>query len=234
VIIGGVLFGAFAGYMYWFPKAFGFVLDERLGKASFWCWLIGFYMAFMPLYALGLMGATRRMQHYAEKEWQPLMLVAMGGALFIVAGIALMGVQLFVSIRDRAQRRDLTGDPWNGRTLEWSTSSPPPAWNFTTLPQVEGVDAYWGMKRAGQRTAGEMPDEPIHLPRSSAVGVTIAFFATFGGFALVWHIWWLAVIGFIGVLVAALFHGWIVDREVAVPPEEIALYERERLGRSPP
>ena len=106
VIIGGVLFGAFAGYIYWFPKAFGFTLHEGLGKAAFWCWLVGFYLAFMPLYALGLMGATRRMQHYHETGWQPLMLVAMAGALVILAGIALTGLQLYRQHpRPRRERR---------------------------------------------------------------------------------------------------------------------------------
>src|SRR6202041_27870 len=143
VIIGGVLFGAMAGYTYWFPKAFGFTLDERLGKASFGCWFIGFYLAFMPLYALGLMGATRRMQHYADPHWQPFMLVALAGAVLIFCGIALTVVQLVISIRNRHQNLDTTGDPWNGRTLEWSIPSPPPAWNFAILPQVEERDAFW-------------------------------------------------------------------------------------------
>jgi len=228
VIIGGVLFGAFAGYMYWFPKAFGFTLHEGLGKATFWCWLVGFYLAFMPLYALGLMGATRRMQHYAETEWRPMMLVAMAGALVILAGIALLVLQLFVSIRDRAKRRDTTGDPWNGRTLEWSIPSPPPPWNFSVLPQVQGVDAYWNMKQAGQLAARQAPYETIHVPRNSAVGVALAFFTSIGGFALVWHIWWLAIVCFVGLLVAALSHGWIIDREMAISPEQLAALDRER------
>src|SRR6204780_347183 len=134
VVIGGVVFGVMAGITYWFPKAFGFTLNERLGKAVFWCWFIGFYLAFMPLYVLGLMGATRRMQHYSNMNWQPLMMIALAGALLILLGIALTGVQLAVSIRQRERNRDVTGDPWNGRTLEWSTPSPPPPWNFSHLP----------------------------------------------------------------------------------------------------
>ena len=229
VIIGGVLFGAFAGYTYWFPKAFGFTLDERLGKAAFWCWLLGFYLAFMPLYALGLMGATRRMQHYPETHWQPLMLVALAGALLILAGIACTAMQLYVSIRNRATLRDRTGDPWHGRTLEWSTASPPPAWNFSVLPQVQGTDAYWGMKQAGRETSGAPADaewQAIHLPGHSAIGFFVSFFSVIAGFALVWHIWWLAIVCFIGVLVAALAHGWIVDREAHVPEAEIAAFEQ--------
>ena len=232
VIIGGVLFGAFAGYTYWFPKAFGFKLDERLGKAAFWCWLIGFYLAFMPLYMLGLMGATRRMQHYSDVGWQPLMLVALAGAVLILAGIGFLALQLWVSIRGRAFRRDLTGDPWNGRTLEWSTASPPPPWNFAALPQVQGTDAYWGMKLTARekraRTAAEPRWQAIHVPRNSAVGVVMAFFTTFGGFALIWHIWWLAIVGAIGVIITALTQAWRVETEVEIPAERIAAFERAR------
>jgi cytochrome o ubiquinol oxidase subunit 1 len=137
VIIGGVLFGAFAGYSFWFPKAFGFRLHEGLGKAAFWCWIIGFYLAFMPLYVLGLMGMTRRMQHYDVAAWRPWLLIAAGGAVIILAGIILQILQLAVSIRRREELRDETGDPWNGRSLEWATSSPPPAFNFAVLPHVE-------------------------------------------------------------------------------------------------
>src|SRR5271154_356182 len=179
VIIGGVLFGAMAGYTYWFPKAFGFRLHEGLGKAVFWCWFFGFYLAFMPLYALGLMGATRRMQHYPDVHWQPLMLVALSGAVLIFFGIVLTGVQLAVSIRGRARNRDLTGDPWNGRTLEWSTPSPPPAWNFTHLPQVDRTDAYWAEKQGrgpSFEPRSERPIGPLEVPRNTPTGVFIAFF----------------------------------------------------------
>src|SRR6202789_566092 len=121
VIIGGVLFGAFAGYNYWFPKAFGFRLHEGLGKAAFWCWIVGFYLAFMPLYIVGLMGMTRRMQQYDVPDWHPWLLVAELGAITILAGIILQIAQLVVSIRQREALRDETGDPWNGRSLEWAT-----------------------------------------------------------------------------------------------------------------
>jgi cytochrome o ubiquinol oxidase subunit 1 len=237
VIIGGVLFGAFAGYTYWFPKAFGFTLDERLGKAAFWCWLFGFYLAFMPLYALGLMGATRRMQHYPETHWQPLMLMALAGALLILAGIGCTALQLYVSIRNRAALRDSTGDPWQGHTLEWSTSSPPPAWNFSVLPQVRDADAYWGMKQAGRDTSGAPSDaqwEAIHLPGQSAIGVFVSFFSVIAGFALVWHIWWLAIVGLIGMACSALTHAWRINSEVEITADEVAEAERARLGSATP
>jgi cytochrome o ubiquinol oxidase subunit I len=225
VIIGGVVFGAFAGYTYWFPKAFGFTLDERLGKAVFWCWFIGFYLAFMPLYALGLMGATRRIQHYADPSWRPLMLVALAGAIVILAGIVLTIVQLVVSIRTREQRRDITGDPWDGRTLEWSIPSPPPAWNFAHLPVVDGEEAYWRMKQSGRRErAADAPFEAIETPRNSAIGFVIAFFAVMLGFALIWHIWWMAVLGLVGILAAALSHAWRMAGEIEISAATIAAF----------
>jgi cytochrome o ubiquinol oxidase subunit 1 len=231
VIIGGVLFGAFAGYTYWFPKAFGFTLDERLGKAAFWCWFVGFYLAFMPLYALGLMGATRRMQHYADSGWQPLMLVALAGAIVMLAGIAFTILQLVVSIHSRERRRDLNGDPWDGRTLEWSTSSPPPPWNFAVLPQVNGADAYWGMKHKGEEstvTRAEPRYETILMPRRSAIGFLTAFFAVVMGFALIWHIWWMAVAGLLGIAATALTHAWRVDGEIEIPVGTIVALEKAR------
>ncbi len=226
VIIGGVVFGAMAGYSYWFPKAFGFKLNERLGKAVFWCWFLGFYLAFTPLYALGLMGATRRMQHYPDTHWQPLMLVALAGAVVILLGIALTAVQLVVSIRQRHANRDGTGDPWNARTLEWSIPSPPPAWNFTRLPSVERTDAYWHMKEEGvSHRALPVTFVDLHVPRNTPVGIFLAFFAVILGFALIWRIYWLALVGLVGALAVVLWQSWRTDRERVVPAEDVAAFE---------
>jgi cytochrome o ubiquinol oxidase subunit I len=236
VIIGGVLFGAFAGYNYWFPKAFGFRLHEGLGRAAFWCWLIGFYVAFMPLYVLGLMGMTRRMQHYDVPEWRPWLLIAALGAAIILAGIILQIAQLTVSIRRREELRDETGDPWNGRSLEWSTASPPPAFNFAILPRVEGEDAYWAMKQSEIRQASPS-EEPVYtdieLPRNSPTGFICAFFATFMGFALIWHIWWIAILAAVGSYATFVVFAWRDRVEYVIPADVVARIDREnRSARS--
>jgi len=227
VIIGGVLFGAFAGYTYWFPKAFGFRLHDGLGRAVFWCWLIGFYLAFMPLYVLGLMGMTRRMQHTTDPAWAPWLYVAMAGAGVILLGIVLTVVQLVVSIRRREALRDATGDPWNGRTLEWATASPPPPWNFSRLPRVHGMDAYWDMKEAGTRQGAAEPEaaEAVELPRNSLAGFVTAFFAVLLGFATIWHIWWLAIGGLAGAVAVILVHAWRTETAQAVPDRALRAYE---------
>jgi cytochrome o ubiquinol oxidase subunit I len=230
VIIGAILFGAFAGYTYWFPKVFGFRLDERLGKAAFWCWFFGFYLAFGPLYVVGLMGMTRRMQHYDNPAWYPWLLVAMVGALVILAGIILLVAQLVVSIRNREQLRDTTGDPWDGRALEWSTSSPPPPFNFAVLPQVEGLDAYWLMKQRAVGRGTPVPEpvyEDIEMPRNSATGFVCAFFATFLGFALIWQIWWLAILAFVGAFATFVVFAWRDRTEYRIPAAEVARIDRE-------
>ena len=228
VIIGGVLFGAMAGYNYWFPKAFGFTLDKRLGVISFWCWLIGFYLAFMPLYALGLLGMTRRMQHYADLSWQPYLIVAELGAVVILGGIVATIAQLVVSVRTRASRRDLTGDPWNGRTLEWSTASPPPAYNFAVLPEVESLDAFWVMKQKGSARLRERY-ESIETPSNSANGFVTAFFAVVIGFAMIWHIWWMAIFGVACAAATLLAFGWSERVDHKISGEQLANAERVRL-----
>ena len=229
VIIGGVLFGAFAGYTYWFPKAFGFTLDERLGKAAFWFWFAGFYVAFMPLYVLGLMGMTRRMQHYDQPGWHPWVLVAGVGALLILCGIILQVAQLLVSIRTRERRRDPTGDPWDGRTLEWATASPPPVFNFAVYPNVSGEEPYWGMKQRA-RESMRLSDEPkytaIEVPLNTPTGFVTAFFAVVTGFALIWHIWWLVTVGLVGAYATFVVFAWRDESETEIPAEEVARIDR--------
>jgi cytochrome o ubiquinol oxidase subunit 1 len=236
VIIGGVLFGAFAGYTYWFPKAFGFRLHEGLGKASFWCWITGFYVAFMPLYVVGLMGMTRRMQHYDVAAWRPWLLIAAGGAAIILAGIILQVAQLAVSIRKRQELRDETGDPWNGRSLEWATSSPPPAFNFAVLPRVEGTEAYWSMKQRARQQTG-LGEEPrytdIEMPRNSPTGLICAFFATLMGFALIWHIWWMVALAAVGAYATFVVFAWRDRVEYIIPAETVARIDQaNRSARS--
>ncbi|HTD28709.1 MAG TPA: cbb3-type cytochrome c oxidase subunit I, partial [Xanthomonadaceae bacterium] len=244
-IIGGVLFGAFAGYTFWFPKAFGFVLDERLGKAAFWCWLVGFYVAFVPLYVLGFEGMTRRMQQYDRPEWYPWVLVAGVGALIILCGIALLIAQLWVSIRGRAQRRDLTGDPWDARTLEWSTTSPPPAFNFAVLPDVTSDEPYWSIKQQARARRQLVTPEPeyasIEMPRNSATGFVTAFFAVVTGFSLIWQIWWLVIFGLVGAYVTFVAFAWRDLHETEIPVAEVARIDRanraaraEALRQDPP
>jgi cytochrome o ubiquinol oxidase subunit 1 len=201
VIIGGVVFGAFAGYTYWFPKFAGYKLDEKLGKIAFWCWLIGFLLAFIPLYLLGFMGATRRLNHYDVPGWQPLFFVAAIGVVFIFIGLAVQLLQAYVSFKNRAQNRDTTGDPWNGRTLEWSTTSPPPFYNFAFIPHVTKKDAFWEMKKLGKALSQERTYKDIHMPRNTAAGFIIGCWSFIMGFAFVWHIFWLAFVSIIGMLI---------------------------------
>ncbi len=232
VIIGGVLFGAFAGYTYWFPKAFGFRLHEGFGKAAFWFWLIGFYVAFMPLYAVGMLGMTRRMQHYDVPEWRPWLILAAFGSLLILAGIVFQILQLVVSIRHRDELRDRTGDPWHGRSLEWATASPPPVFNFAIPPDVRGEDAYWAMKHAQQQDLEKTePDyEDIEMPRNSPTGFVCAFFATVMGFALIWHIWWMVAAGFVGAFATFVAFAWRDHDEYVIPAAEVARIDRANLA----
>jgi len=230
VIIGGVLFGYFAGIIYWFPKAFGFKLDEKLGKYAFWCWTIGFYLAFMPLYALGLMGMTRRLNHTDNPAWNPYLYVALVGALFVAAGIGFQLLQIVVSIKNRKQLADVTGDPWNGRTLEWAVSSPAPAYNFAHVPVVRDLDAFADMKARGE-TVADGNYAPIHMPKNTAAGFFISAFALVLGFAAIWHIWWLAIVGFVGAIVSFIFRANDDHIDYYVPAAEVAQTETRHLQR---
>jgi cytochrome o ubiquinol oxidase subunit I len=224
-IIGGVVFGLLAGFNYWFPKVFGFRLNERLGRCAFWCWFVGFYLAFIPLYIVGLMGMTRRLNHYDNPDWHPFMIVAAVGAVVILCGIVFQLVQLVVSIVQRAKTRDLTGDPWNGRTLEWAVPSPPPAYNFAEIPIVTGRDAFWEMKKrsTARRT---IRFQKIHMPRDTSAGLVIGGFALVLGFALVWHIWWMAAAGAVGIVATAIAYSFKLNREYFLSALEVERGEK--------
>jgi cytochrome o ubiquinol oxidase subunit I len=225
VIIGGVLFGVFAGYTYWFPKAFGFKLHRGTGIAAFYCWTIGFYVAFLPLYVLGLKGMTRRIHHYDVAEWQPWLIVAAIGALIILLGVAFQVAQLVISVRNRDGLRDTTGDPWDGRSLEWSTSSPPANFDFAVLPHITGTESYWTVKQQAlaQRRLADLPDyQPIEMPRNSPTGVVVAFFAVVTGFALIWHIWWMVITGLAGAFATFVVFAWRDRAEEQIPAAELA------------
>ncbi|MEM9172847.1 MAG: cytochrome o ubiquinol oxidase subunit I [Pseudomonadota bacterium] len=227
VIIGGVVFGIFAGINFWWPKAFGFKLDPFWGKVSFWNWLIGFYLAFMPLYVLGLMGVTRRLSQFEDTVYSAYFFMAAIGSLLVAFGIAAFIIQIVVSIRNKEALRDTTGDPWNARTLEWSTTSPPPYYNFALTPKVYQLDAWAHMKASGY-VPPKAGFRKIHMPRYTASGVVIAALATMMGFALVWHIWWLSVSTFVGAIAYAIAHTFNYDQDYYVPVQEVADIEQGR------
>ena len=168
------------------------------GKRAFWFWLSGFFLAFLPLYLLGFMGMTRRLNHYGVQEWNPLLHIAAVGSFLIAIGVVFQVKQVLVSIKDKEKNRDLTGDPWNGRTLEWSTISPPPYYNFATLPEVQARDPFWEMKK---EKAHEKPlYKPFHMPKNTAIGLYIGVLTFFVGFGLVWYMWWMAITSSLGIL----------------------------------
>jgi cytochrome o ubiquinol oxidase subunit 1 len=227
VIIGGVVFGMFAGIVYWFPKAFGFKLDPFWGKMSFWFWQIGFFFAFMPLYVLGLMGVTRRVSHFEDHSLQIWFVISAFGAVLILFGIISFIMQMVVGFMKREQYADKTGDPWGGRTLEWSTSSPPPAYNFAFTPVVHEIDAWHDMKQRGyvRPTTGFIP---IHMPKNTGAGVVLAGISVVVGFAMIWQIWWLAVISFVALVASAIIHTFNFKRDYYIPAEEVVRVEDAR------
>ncbi|HEY0333737.1 MAG TPA: cytochrome o ubiquinol oxidase subunit I [Stenotrophomonas sp.] len=229
-IIGGAVFGYLAGLTYWFPKAFGFKLNEKIGKASFWCWIIGFFVTFTPLYVLGFMGMTRRLNTFSNPEWVPYLYVAAFGALIIGTGIFLNVAQILVSVFQRKKNLDQTGDPWDGRTLEWSTSSPAPFYNFAHLPHVDDRDQFWEDKQKGKGWVRADRYEDIHMPRNTAAGFWIGAFSIVLGFALVWHIWWLAVVGLVGMIGSFIVRTFDNDIDYYVPAAEVERIENERFA----
>lgn len=227
VLIPGALFGFFAGYNYWFPKAMGFRLNEKWGKRAFWGWMIGFLLAFSPLYLLGFMGMPRRMESYENMAWQPYLIVAAIGALIILFAILFIGIQLYVSVRNRHEYRDMTGDPWDGRTLEWATSSPPAPYNFATIPLVEDIDAFWDMKENGTAFIKPAHFHDIQMPKNSAVGPIIGSIALLFGFAMVWYIWWLAAVSLLAIVVTIIIESGNDNSNYIFPAAEVERIETE-------
>jgi len=232
VIIGGAVFGYFAGLAYWFPKATGFKLNETLGKWACSLWTIGFFMAFMPLYVLGFMGMTRRLSYYDNPEWNTWLLIAGAGALVILLGICVQFYQIFASIRDRHKNQDLTGDPWGGRTLEWATSSPPAFYNFARIPEVRDLDAFHDMKERGEHWQDKENYQRIHMPKNTGAGVFISGFAFLFGFAMVWHIWWLAIFGTVGMIGVWIAYSFVRSKDYYVEAEEVRAIEAQHRSRS--
>jgi len=228
MVIGGVLFGFFCGFTYWFPKVTGFFLSERLNRYAFGCWFVGFLMAFMPLYMLGFMGATRRLDHYeASTGWQPLFIVVGIGALIILCGVIIQMYGLYRSIKNRKQNLDTTGDPWNGRTLEWSIPSPPPIYNFAITPTVDQIDPLWAIKR-GLAPKPRLDYEDIHLPRNTPMGLYIGILSLIFGFAMTWHIMWLVILSFIGIVVCVVIRLSGTDEHDLITAAQVKAMEESR------
>ncbi len=228
-VIGGVLFGIFCALSYWFPKFTGIKLNERIGRSAFWCWVIGFCMSFIPMFVLGLMGATRRLDHYdSSTGWQPLFVMMLIGGIIIAIGVALQIAQILASFIQKKRLRDTTGDPWDGRTLEWSTASSPQFYNFTTVPSVSTCDAFWTMKQKG---IPKISFEDIHIPKNTAAGIYIAGFAFLVGFAFVWEIVWLAVASIIGIIVVFVIRGFNEHPEYTLSASEVQKLEEARANK---
>jgi cytochrome o ubiquinol oxidase subunit 1 len=226
-IIGGVVFGLFAGMVYWFPKAFGFKLDEFWGKVAFWGWVVGYWIAWTPIYVVGLMGTTRRVNHFDDVTLQPYFVIAAIGAVIILIGILGFVMSIVMGFVKRDKLRDLTGDPWDGRTLEWSTSSPPPAYNFAFTPVIHDLDAWYDMKSRGYERPAE-GYRPIHMPRNTGTGVILAGLCLSLGFGMVWYMWWLAAASFAGLLVVAVGHTFNFKRDYFIPADDVARTESAR------
>jgi cytochrome o ubiquinol oxidase subunit 1 len=218
------VFGLFAGMYYWFPKAFGFRMDPFWGKVTFWGWVIGYWVAWTPIYVVGLMGTTRRVRLFDDPDLRIWFVIAAIGVVIILVGILGFVMQIYVSIRDREKLRDTTGDPWNGRTLEWSTTSPPPFYNFAFTPVVHDIDAWYDMKRRGAKKPAT-GYRPIHMPHNTGAGVILSAIAMVFAFAMIWYIWWLAALSFVALLAGSILHTFNYHRDYHLPAEEVARIE---------
>ncbi|MBA3758042.1 cbb3-type cytochrome c oxidase subunit I [Candidatus Saccharibacteria bacterium] len=229
MVIGGVLFGIFCAITYWFPKFTGLKLNERIGRYAFWCWMIGFCMSFIPMYILGMLGATRRLDHYdASTGWQPFFVLMLIGGIIIAIGVALQLAQILASFIQKNRLRDTTGDPWNGRTLEWATASPPQFYNFTVIPHITTRDAFWEKKH---HKLPKPAYEDIHMPKNTAAGIYISIFAFLVGFGFVWEIIWLVAVSIIGIIVVFVVRGFNEHPEYTITAAEVQQLEETRARK---
>jgi cytochrome o ubiquinol oxidase subunit 1 len=231
VIVGGTVFGAIAGFIYWFPKAFGFKLDERLGKLGFAFFFSAFYLTFVPMYILGFMGMTRRLNYTENPAWRPLLWIAAAGVAVFALSLLTFAVQVVVSILQRKRNADLTGDPWDGRTLEWSVPSPAPSYNFARIPTVTDRDAFWEMKQNGGGKERALFYQDIVEPRNSPAGLLIGAFGLVFGFAIIWQIWWLVIAGLLGVVVTLVARTSSDNIHRVVSAEELRSDEMKHAAR---
>ena len=225
MLVPGLLYGMLAAYHYWFPKAFGFRLNEKWGRISFGCWVVGFYLAFMPLYVLGAGGAARRTQEFFEPAFRPWLYVAGAGALILLSALLSLFVQLWVSIRQRNANRVIAGDPWDGRGLEWSTSAPPPEYNYAVIPTVCSRDPFFDGKRNINAYAPPDDYHDIDLPKNSMTGPVIGLLGAGLAFALVWHVWWLAVLCIVGIVATVIARSFSRDVHRTLPAAEVSRIE---------
>jgi cytochrome o ubiquinol oxidase subunit 1 len=228
-VIGGVVFGVFAGISYWFPKFTGFRLNERLGRYAFWLWIVGYFMSFVPMFILGLMGASRRLDHYdASTGWQPFFIVSLIGGIVITAGVIMQVVQIIASFIEKKRLMDTTGDPWDARTLEWSVASPAPAYNFAALPDVSERDGFWAMKQAGLQ---KPTYEDIHMPKNTASGIYLSIYAFLTGFGFVWDIKWLIIVGIVGMIYTFITRTFDEDSEYKIAASDVEKSEQEHFAK---
>ena len=230
VLIGGVVFGYFAGLYYWWPKVFGFKLNEKLGRWAFWLWNIGFYVCFMPQYVLGLMGMTRRVSSYSwDTGWWSWNFVSTIGGFLMGIGFLFQVWQILHSIKFMER---VKGDPWGGRTLEWSIPSPAPFYNFAITPKVEGRDDWWRRKELAAQGIQDPPPkyEPIHMPKNSGTPIVMSVFWFILGFGFVFDWLWLIVPGAIGIAGTMLYHSFNYDTDYYVTVDEIKRTEA-KAGR---
>jgi cytochrome o ubiquinol oxidase subunit 1 len=179
---------------------------------------------------LGFMGATRRLDTYdASTGWQPLFVMMLLGGIVICIGVALQLAQIVASFIQKRRLRDTTGDPWNGRSMEWAVASPPPSYNFSVIPKVSTRDAFWEMKKRGLPKPAY---EDILIPKNTGAGIYISIFAFFAGFGFVWEITWLAVVSIIAIIVSFIIRAFNEHSEYVLPASEVRELEEARIKKT--